>query len=147
MYSKFSSKGEGSGIQIPEHYSGCAFSPAPSKKAPSASEKHTPTFLEVAKPSPTPITSQPKAEKAPPPLPPPKEEEPNPHESEEKKNSVQASAPAPFASLFGNLGHSFPFTHGLGFEELLILGLILLLSRNEGESDAVLLLGLLLFCG
>lgn len=51
-------------------------------------------------------------------------------------------------------GQGFPFGHGLGFEELLLLGLILFLLREgEGtgeESDlsvTLLLLGALLFCG
>lgn len=66
------------------------------------------------------------------------------------------------AGLFGGLTDSkhFPFGHGLGFEELLLLGLILFLLR-EGEEDqqenkhgegsdlhmTLLLLGALLFCG
>lgn len=47
----------------------------------------------------------------------------------------------------------FPLGHGLGEEELLLLGLILLLLHEdggEGENDlllTVLLLGFLLFCG
>lgn len=50
----------------------------------------------------------------------------------------------------------FPLGHGLGEEELLLLGLILLLlhedggTSSEGENDlflTVLLLGFLLFCG
>lgn len=56
------------------------------------------------------------------------------------------------ASLFSST--SFPFGHGLGGEELLLLGLILLLlHENAGNEDrgdldqTVLLLGLLLFLG
>lgn len=53
---------------------------------------------------------------------------------------------------FSNNSSSFPFGHGLGSEELLILGVMLLLymSGNEtGEFDRelMLLLGLLLFAG
>jgi hypothetical protein len=48
----------------------------------------------------------------------------------------------------------FPFGHGLGFEELLLLGLIFfLLKEGETQTDrgdldqTVILLALLLFCG
>jgi hypothetical protein len=60
------------------------------------------------------------------------------------------SAPAflqPFENLFGKVGNTFPFAHGFGFDELLILGLILLLAHNDHDPDILLLLGLLLFCG
>ena len=52
-----------------------------------------------------------------------------------------------------SLGH-FPFGHGFGLEELLLLGLILfLLKEGENQSErgdldeTVILLALLLFCG
>lgn len=52
-----------------------------------------------------------------------------------------------------NLQH-FPFGHGIGFEELLLLGLIFfLLQEGEGQEnrgdldETVLLLAILLFCG
>ena len=62
------------------------------------------------------------------------------------------TAVSPLGGLFS--AHGFPFGHGLGFEELLLLGLILFLL-HEGESDredsdlsmTLLLLGALLFCG
>lgn len=63
-------------------------------------------------------------------------------------------------SLFSGFlsGHHFPFGHGIGYEELLILGLILFLMSEgrEGDMDGkgnddlsmtLLLLGALLFCG
>ena len=59
-----------------------------------------------------------------------------------------------FSSLLprGNLSSHFPFGHGIGSEELLILAVMLMvfLSGNEcGEVDSefLLLLGLLLFAG
>ena len=55
--------------------------------------------------------------------------------------------PSPFRNLFGRMGSAFPFSHGIGFDELLILGLILLLARNDSDSDLILWLVLLLFCG
>ena len=58
-----------------------------------------------------------------------------------------------WGSLFGS-GH-FPFGHGLGYEELFLLGLLLFLmhedsQENREESDlplTLLLVGALLFCG
>ena len=44
-------------------------------------------------------------------------------------------------------GTSFPFSEGMEFDELLILGIMLLLSRNDGDPDLLPLLALLLFCG
>ena len=63
-----------------------------------------------------------------------------------------ASAPVARPSLF-DLSR-FPFGHGIGFEELLILGLILFLLHESGEcedrgdiDETVILLGLLLLLG
>ena len=39
------------------------------------------------------------------------------------------------------------FGGGIGFEELLILGLILLMAQSEGNEDMIVLLALLLFIG
>ena len=39
------------------------------------------------------------------------------------------------------------YSGGIGYEELLILGLILLVAQNEGNEDTLLLLALLLFVG
>lgn len=48
-------------------------------------------------------------------------------------------------------GKHFPFGHGLGYEELIILGLIVfLINECDGEGDlneTLLLLGILLLCG
>ena len=153
MYSKYSDKSDPD-IRIPEHYSGCAFSNV--KKAPAPYiGKNPSTFLEVGTPTPpsppTPplqkFTEQPVAEEKPVFIDPPQEiTEPIPTEAAtEKKQAIPTLGP--LSGLFGNIGSAFPFSHGIGFEELLILGMIILLSRNEGESDIVLLLGLLLFCG
>ena len=143
MYSRFSGKNE-QVSQVPEHYGGYAFAPSSPVRAEPSKPPAT-HYFEVAAPSPKP-----------PPM--PHSEIPSPTEStkdlppepETPSHAVQASLPThkPIPPrLFGNLGAAFPFSHGLGFEELLILGIIILLSQNEGESDAVLLLGLLLFCG
>ncbi len=87
-------------------------------------------------------------------------EEPAEEEADEtavptKQNQVAVSTAAPVSarpSLF-SLAH-FPFGHGIGFEEILILGLILFLLHESGDCDdrgdldeTVILLGLLLLLG
>ena len=105
MYSRFP-RNASRPVQLPEHYSGCAFSELDEK--------------EVATPTPPPHTSQPQ---------PRQESTHSPHEP---------------LSLFGKpLSLSIP---GLDFEELLLIGLILLLARSEQENDLILWLALLLFC-
>lgn len=83
-------------------------------------------------------------------------EEALPTKSVEKTGmSPTADRPKGQGSLLSGLlsGQHFPFGHGLGYEELLILGLILFLLRegdsSEGDdlSVTLLLLGALLFCG
>ena len=142
MYSRFSGKNE-QVSQVPEHYGGYAFAPTSPIKADPVKPPAT-HYFEVAAPSPKPPPTHSE-------ITPPKElGEERPHESATLSPTMQENAPVHKPTpprLFGNLGSAFPFSHGLGFEELLILGIILLLSQNEGESDAVLLLGLLLFCG
>ena len=124
MYSRSQNRSEAA-IRIPEHYSGCAFSKAPPPEKP-REEPPRPRPIEPTRPSPPP--------KAPPPLLPP----PSPTHKE----------PPPLAeSPLGGLGKAFPFSHGVGFEELLLLGLILLLGQSGSDPDMILWLALLLFCG
>ena len=151
MYSRYSNR-PAKHIQIPEHYSGCAFSESPREDAPAR-------FLEVAKPTPRESegtwSEENSALSAP--LPPPIQEEATPHaplSNEDdtapppaKEASAHPALPAPFQSLFGPLGSALPFSKGLDFDQLLILGLILLLLHNEQDADIVLWLGLLLLCG
>ena len=54
----------------------------------------------------------------------------------------RADKKAPFRFDIGRF-----FGGSIGFEELLILGLILLVAQNEGNEDILLLLVLLLFVG
>jgi hypothetical protein len=134
MYSRFHNRPDEE-IHIPEHYSGCAFSqpsPGPEKKReePIKPRSHPP---EATRPSPPP------PKKTPPPalLLPPREH-------------VEESEPPPtlpLQGLFGDLGKSFPFSHGIGFDELLLLGLVLLLAQSGKDGDMILWLALLLFCG
>lgn len=137
MYSRFQSRPD-EGIRIPEHYSGCAFSPAPptveKKREESASGR--PRSMEAARPTPPPSKNPP----PPPPVPPLP-----PREQTEK---IPPSPPAnPVQGLFGDLGKAFPLSHGIGFDELLLLGLILLLAQSGKDQDTLLWLALLLFCG
>lgn len=82
-----------------------------------------------------------------------------PSEEAEKTKEV-ANAARGLSDVLSNLGKSighsksFPFGHGLGFEELLLIGLILFLSDGDGsECDTEeqnitrLILAALLFCG
>ena len=107
MYSRFPRHSERP-LQIPEHYSGCAFSES-----------------EPIKPSP--------------PEPPP----PTPHDDA----PTEAPPPKPRLELPSLFGNSMSLLGGgLNFEELLLIGLILLLARSEQDSDVILWLALLLFC-
>ncbi|MBP3376450.1 MAG: hypothetical protein J6L83_06760 [Clostridia bacterium] len=72
-------------------------------------------------------------------------------QSTEPSRAIGASL---FSSLLprGNLSSHFPFGHGIGSEELLILAVMLMvfLSGNDSgevDSEFLLLLGLLLFAG
>lgn len=140
MYSRFSGKQERV-TQLPDHYSGWAFDHAPEKKNDSPQKKPPMSGPEIAKPTPPPHRE---------------ESEPVPAHVEQEEKVALAAVPVSAESesrsgvptgLFGGLGKTFPFSHGIGFEELLLLGLILLLARDEEDRDTVLWLGLLLFCG
>ncbi len=141
------------GMKIPENYSGSAFS------------RHSP-FSEM----PPPVRTQaPRYDLSPVDMPPAqeiREEAQSLYRDEESAEVIaerveeKESAPAEgvgasiFSSLLpkGNLSNHFPFGHGLGSEELLILAVMLLvfLAGNESgevDSEFLLLLGLLLFAG
>ena len=120
MYSRYDNRTAG-GLRVPENYSGCAF---PKEKRASA----PPHYVEVAKPTPYEEAPQPPIEKI-------ISDEPLAKETVEK---IEKAPPAHVAS---------PFSDGLDFEQLLILGLILLLSHNGEDPDIVLWLGLLLLLG
>ena len=170
MYSRYHDRPERP-IQVPENYSGCAFSDRRSS-ADDLSSYSAPRRIDVAKPTPPPEPN-PSQGMPPPPrtilLPPPKEQTRREPPCEEK-TPTQAPPPCaerskeetahredhrersaaflqPFQGLFGNVGPAFPFSHGLGFDELLIIGLIILLSHSGQDSDLILWLALLLFCG
>ena len=136
MYSRFSNSPPRN-VQIPEHYSGCAF-PYVGK------EKQT-RFFEVATPTPPEESTPPTAL----PVLPMEHLAPEiPDSADSKEEPVQAlqvhpSEPETVALPFAK---GFSAIKGLDFDQLLLLGLILLLSRNEEDSDVVMWLGLLLLC-
>ena len=146
MYSRANSRTE-QPIRIPEHYSGCAFGSTKSDLSPKKEEHFSPRrYPEPAKPTPPKPTQDfhsPQHSSSPSipiSLPVPTS---IPHPQKEKP----PTAPQPIQGLLGSIGSAFPFSHGLGFDELLIIGLILLLGRNSQDSDMILWLALLLFCG
>ncbi len=143
------------GVRLPENYSGSAFS----HQSP-YSEMPPPTRMQGQ------IKEAPTAKIAPQMDLPLEETEPkfvSPQYYEEKEENIEmheerqqeSNAPASiFSSLLpkADLSSHFPFGHGIGSEELLILAVMLMvfLSGNEtGEVDSefILLLGLLLFAG
>ncbi len=67
----------------------------------------------------------------------------------EHEDKIRPSFPAPFSQglLPLKLSEHFPFGHGLGFEELFLLGLILVLLREDADEQVIILLIILLFCG
>ncbi|MBE6601658.1 MAG: hypothetical protein E7637_04030 [Ruminococcaceae bacterium] len=140
MYSRYHTTPQKS-VVLPKNYSGCAFSDAGEAKKASVSSNAP--RVEVAKPTPEKTADAPQSSqqiKSEPPL--AKEEEPK---KEAHDAPVLQQAPVLRSPIDAKNG--FPFGHGLGFEELLLLGLILLLSQTEENSDIALWLVLLLFCG
>ena len=121
MYSRYHD-GAKRPIQLPEHYNGCAFAPA---------RAETP-------PEPAAIATEPEHHHMP-------REAPAVHTP-----PVEASTGTALTPLAGLLhrarGEQTPF-FGLGFDELLLLGLILLVAGTEDSTETVLCLVLLLLCG
>ena len=140
MYSRFPRDSDRP-IRLPEHYSGCAFSAhSPSDPTPERAhaEPEPPFSPSSAGPEEQADEGVPcEAESRPVGL--PKPAIPDPIRTQEP-----AALPAGLQTLFGGRLPAFP--GGMGFEELLLLGLILLLSHNDRQSDVVLWLALLLFC-
>ena len=95
--------------------------------------------MTVARPSPTPIAQPFRAEAE------------DSSSVREEISVAQERDTQPISSsppiLFRQNGRLQSLLHSVGFEELLLLGLILLLAGSEEYSDTVLWLVLLLFCG
>jgi len=147
MYSRYHNA-EVKSVQLPENYSGCAFTQPKSsysESKPISREHFSPPDvhrMEIAKPT---LPKEPQKDTSPEDLPPRNELQKPPDQDCETEASLPTAASP--ASFLGNLGKHLPFSGGLGFEELLLLGLILLLSQTDQSSDVVLWLALLLFCG
>lgn len=125
-------------IRLPDHYSGWAFKDLPLTNTEETPIPHTaPPDVIVAIPAQETLDAEVSA--------PPCEESAPKHTPLQSKSSPAFLQP--FEHLFGKVGNTFPFGHGIGFDELLLLGLIVLLAHNDHDPDILLLLGLLLFCG
>ena len=121
MYSRYPNYRFSSGVKLPENYSGNAFKTSDGGEAEGVRE--------VA-------------------------EEISVEKEIEREVAEDESVPA---VKVGSKGLHFPgfkfdigriFSGGFGFEEILIIGLILLISQNgKGDDDIILLLALLLFIG
>ncbi|MBQ4091324.1 MAG: hypothetical protein IJC64_03295 [Clostridia bacterium] len=155
-------------IKLPENYGGNAFSggaygdmPPPIRQS-SPPPRDTPKSEIPAKSSPL-ANSLRETGQASPSAPQEQYDEPLLPEghiaaNEKPTNEQKEKEPEPKSSIFSSLlprslnANGFPFGHGIGTEELLILGIMLLvyLSGNDtGDTDSelILLLGLLLFAG
>ncbi len=143
MYSRYYGNRQGD-LRLPENYSGCAFP----REATEKERTHTsppPSFLHDP-----PLTKKPPADPPPLILPSVPEEDPPTSENDackEAPSPAPSSAPplpAPTdAPAHGLLSH---LSKGLDFDQLLIMGLILLLLHSGEDSEMVLWLVLLLFC-
>ena len=140
MYSRYEARREAP-IRLPENYGGTLFSGSPAPSDPTEAHR-----VEIAQPSPPTASRRPplpSLEKAPSERIFPAVLPTLPHGEREKASAPPPMSPPSPPTLHVNL----PFLHGIGFDELLILGLILLLSHNDEQSDVILWLALLLFCG
>ncbi len=123
----------GRGVYVPPNYSGTAIG---------TEEQPTPHFDDLPRVST---------------LPQPSDESPSVDRSPPYSPETSDITPSPVADVphLGGLlgGDRFPFGHGMGYEELFLLGLLLFLSKEaeSGEDNdlhlTLLLLGALLFCG
>lgn len=148
MYSRYQNRPE-KPVRPPENYSGWAFAERRGDGKASATHR-----IDVAKPSPPPESALPPRTLLPPPAEDtmPQRQTSTPGEiAEVTAAPTKECDPPPKSSThdgwLSGLGKSFPFSHGIGSEELILLGLILLLSQNEQDPDLPLWLVLLLFSG
>ncbi len=144
-------------VKIPENYSGHAFRdgspygdmPPPARLDPPHPERKPPPSFDVEI-----AEDEAREPTAPPPEPLSETRSDDPDSSPSAKNEKEPKV-SPFSSLlptsFASADH-FPFGHGIGSEEILILAMMLMvfLSDKDGDSpdhELLLLLGLLLFAG
>lgn len=147
-------------LRVPENYSGHAFSGRdrgndmpPAARAPQPPYTPPPSDLPPDSYDPAMQAEAIPAEESPAVT--SKEERPKADTAPPETRSESARPASLLSALFSpieEIGKHFPFGHGIGSEELLILAIMLLvlLSGNESghpDSEALLLLGLLLFAG
>ena len=131
MYSRYHGRQDGS-IELPRDYGGIAFSSERVSPEPTGGGR-----IEVARPTAHESVEEPHA-------PPPRAAE---NEGDAREAAPKPSLPTALPKGLLPMGKGFPIAHGIGFEEFLILGLMLLLSQSDVGSETVLWLCLLLFCG
>lgn len=138
MYSRFQERLAGQ-IRIPENYSGCAFSPSAERQRdlPLQMSEHAPPRATPKKDSPEKALSQEKPASAVASI-----RDPAPSPSLSADGSAEEHSPSPIAPARSLLS----FSNGIGFDELLLLGVILLLLENGEDSEMIPYLALLLFC-
>ena len=129
MYSRYPNYRFG-GIKIPENYSGNAFSEPLEKVTEQGAEAEMSAEMEEH----TEIMGAPAASVS------------DKSDTEESLSAalLQRKKRSPFGFNF-NLGRLF--SGGFGFEELLLIAIILLVSQNDSGDDLILFLALLLFVG
>ncbi len=163
MYSRYTSAHDDKKYQVPEHYSGCAFAPPRKEDTRRGAEPFRPAPLPKAKISPqhapSPSYSSPPQQSSP--AMPPQKESPTPPAEQlppteatqeastaqmEAKEKKESALPQSLGQLLSHIGIGLPFSRGIDFDSLLLLGLILLLAGDGGDRELLLLLTLLLFC-
>ena len=142
MYSRYHDRP----VRVPENYGGVVFSDVSA-----AAKEPSPHRVEVAMPTPPRHSERKEIAVIPPPktlrLSPRNDEAEAPlRPSEENSCGEGADASERKPSHAPDEG-GLPFLKGLRFDDLLLLSLMLLLSQNDTDSDVVLWLALLLFCG
>ena len=159
MYSRYTSGHDEKNYQVPEHYSGCAFPPPKKEDVRRESDPIRPTPLPRTKISPQYAPPLPYSTQSPHPLPTSKgesasypiEQRREPEEEKDlrppkEKTKQEARLPESISQLLSHMGIGLPFSHGIDFDSLLLLGLILLLAGDGSDTELLLLLTLLLFC-
>ncbi len=127
MYARYPNYRFGGGIKIPENYSGNAFSNEATAPEPDPVEVNSEPSEEADN---TPVAAMDKNDES--------------IETSLFRGGEKRRRASPFGFRF-DLGRLF--SGGFGFEELLILAIILLVSQNEAQDDLILFLAILLFIG
>ena len=155
MYSRYGDSAKRP-VQLPEHYGGSAFSQQPTSSVSVPKREAPRTILrEGVEEKASPIADRLlraesiEEEAVPAPLPDVEATPAVPEAPEENGKANAEKAPLSMPFHFGALRRLLASKEGGGEDQdrLLLLGLILLLSRTEGESDVLLWLSLLLLCG